>query len=147
MNERFESHRLAVQDVICSSNPWNAEGNLDGQSHLGISTMNVRSVEFIAKPHLVRDLRRCISEQVVTLLKQTAGFEGAVVLASHKEPRLVLVLTLWSTEKEATRNRWEETPAVRALVAPLIDACTKVHTYEAALGNDLPPNMPTSTIC
>jgi heme-degrading monooxygenase HmoA len=66
-------------------------------------------------------------------LKLAHGFSSAVVLTSHKEPRLVLVLTFWQTEMQAKNNCWEHAPAVRKLVRPLIDLCSKVQTYEAAV--------------
>jgi hypothetical protein len=66
-------------------------------------------------------------------LKKQRGFAGAIVLSSHKEPRLVLVMSLWRSEKDASGNRWESSAAVLKMIAPLIDVCTRVHTYEAAL--------------
>jgi hypothetical protein len=55
------------------------------------------------------------------------------VLTSHKEPRLIRVLSLWDTAPQATENHWEDSPAVRKLVAALVDVRVKVHTYEAEL--------------
>jgi hypothetical protein len=43
------------------------------------------------------------------------------------------VLSLWATAPQATENHWEDSPAVRKLVAALIDVRVKVHTYEAEL--------------
>jgi hypothetical protein len=95
--------------------------------------LNVRAVEFIAKPGVVGELRNCLRGKVLELLRRRTGFAGAILLASHKEPRLVMVLSFWNTEKEATETRWEDSRNIRQTVAPLIDVCSRVHTYEAAI--------------
>ncbi len=95
--------------------------------------LNARAVEFIAKPGRVQHLQNCIRREVAEILKQQTGFAGIFVLTSHKEPRLVQVLSFWGSAKQATENCWEESRAVRKLVSPLIDVCGKVHSYQAAL--------------
>jgi heme-degrading monooxygenase HmoA len=97
------------------------------------ANLNARAVEFIAKPGREQHLRNCMRRDVAAILKRKTGFAGIFVLTSHKEPRLIRVLSLWDTEPQATENHWEESPAVRKLVAALIDARVKVHTYEAEL--------------
>ena len=74
-------------------------------------------------------MRREVSE----ILERQTGFAGIFVLTSHKEPRLIRVLSLWDTAPQATENHWEDSAAVRKLVAALIDVRVKVHTYEAEL--------------
>jgi len=103
--------------------------------------MNVRAVEFISKPGKIRGLRNCIRERVLEYLELREGFSGALVMASHREPRLILVLTFWRTEKEATGNHWENAPAVQKMLGALIDICAKVQTYEAAV-----PKLPEAGI-
>ncbi len=98
-----------------------------------VRTLNVRAVEFIGKPGRMRDLRNCIRDRVMEHLKQSSGFLSAIVMTSHKEPRQVLVLSFWQTESQATNSRWERAAEVRTLVLPLIDVCSRVQTYEAAV--------------
>jgi heme-degrading monooxygenase HmoA len=105
------------------------------------ANLNARAVEFIAKPGKEQHLRNCMRRDVAEILKRKTGFAGIFVLTSHKEPRLIRVLSLWDTEPQATENHWEESPAVRKLVAALIDARVKVHTYEA----ELPESAETSS--
>lgn len=97
------------------------------------ANLNARAVEFIAKPGREQQLRNCMRREVAEFLKRQIGFAGIFVLTSHKEPRLIRVLSLWDTELQATENHWEDSPAVRKLVAALIDVRVKVHTYEAEL--------------
>jgi hypothetical protein len=103
--------------------------------HAGVEpcVLNARAVEFIAKPGRVHHLRNCIRQEVADLLQKQIGFIALLVLTSHKEPRLIQVLSFWDTAGQSTENRWEELPAVRRLVSPLIDVRGKVHSYEAAL--------------
>lgn len=95
--------------------------------------LNARAVEFIAKPGRVHHLRNCIRQEVADLLQKQIGFIALLILTSHKEPRLIQVLSFWDTAGQSTENLWEELPAVRRIVSPLIDARGKVHSYEAAL--------------
>jgi hypothetical protein len=103
--------------------------------------LNARAVEFVAKPDKARDLQGCIRGPVLEFLERQPGFCGAIVLTSHKEPRLILVLSLWKTEKQAVENHWECANVMPEAVGSLIDVCVRVHTYEAFL-----PNSPEDTI-
>src|SRR5271165_2656041 len=98
-----------------------------------VANLNARAVEFIAKPGREQHLRNCMRREVSELLKRKTGFAGIFVPTSHKEPRLIRVLSLWDTEPQATENHWEDSPTVRKLLATLIDVRVKVHTYEAEL--------------
>jgi hypothetical protein len=133
MNRPSEPEMVTIEEVICNSEGWRL--NLASNGNTGFQTLNARGVEFIAKPGRIQDLRNCIREKVMEHLKPATGFSSAVLLTSHKEPRLVLVLTYWATETQARSNCWEHAPAVRMLVQPLIDVCSKVQTYEAAVPN------------
>ena len=119
---------------------------LDYHDGTASGMLNARAVEFIAKPGRVQHLRNCMRREVAEILKQQAGFAGIFVLTSHKEPRLVQVLSFWGTAKQATENCWEESRAVHKLVAPLIDVCGKVHSYEAALPESPEAMMRTSRV-
>jgi heme-degrading monooxygenase HmoA len=106
---------------------------LGSSQHTEAANLNARAVEFIAKAGREQHLRNCLRREVAEFLKRQTGFAGIFVLTSHKEPRLIRVLSLWDTEPQATENHWEDSPAVRKLVAALIDVRVKVHTYEAEL--------------
>jgi heme-degrading monooxygenase HmoA len=105
------------------------------------ANLNARAVEFIAKAGREQHLRNCMRREVAEFLKRQSGFAGIFILTSHKEPRLIRVLSLWDTEPQATENHWEDLPAVRKIVAALIDVRVKVHTYEA----ELPESAETSS--
>jgi hypothetical protein len=122
--------------------PQETGGSLDSRMakllldyHAGAepSVLNARAVEFVAKPGRVDHLRNCIRQEVADLLEQQIGFIALLVLTSHKEPRLVQVLSFWDTAGQSNENRWEELPATRRILSPLIDVRGKVHSYEAAL--------------
>jgi heme-degrading monooxygenase HmoA len=106
---------------------------LDSNQDTEALNLNARAVEFIAKPGREQQLRNCMRREVAEILKQQTGFAGIFVLTSHKEPRLIRVLSLWATTAHATENHWEDLPAIRKLVTALIDVRVKVHTYEAEL--------------
>jgi hypothetical protein len=131
MNQQSEPEMVTIEEVTCSAEGWRR--TLDANGNSRFVTLNARAVEFIAKPGMIRDLRICIRENVMAFLKLERGFSSAIVLTSHKEPRLILVLTFWKTEKTATNSHWENARAVRRMLDSLIDVCTRVHTYEAAL--------------
>jgi heme-degrading monooxygenase HmoA len=128
-------------DVILELDaPAKAIGNPDpglarlfwgSSQHMEAANLNARAVEFIAKAGREKHLRNCMRREIAEFLKRQTGFAGIFVLTSHKEPRLIRVLSLWDTEPQATENHWEDSLAVRKLVASLIDVRVRVHTYEA----------------
>jgi heme-degrading monooxygenase HmoA len=119
--------------AIRNPGPGLARLVLGAKQHAEAANLNARAVEFVAKAGREQHLRNCLRREVADLLKCKTGFAGIFVLTSHKEPRLIRVLSLWDTEPQATENHWEDSPAVRKLVAALIDVRVKVHTYEAEL--------------
>lgn len=133
MSQHLEMELEVIEGTNGNSKPLRASAALQTHSTLGYVTLDARAVEFIARPGKERELRECIRGKVIDSLRKRDGFAGACVLTSHKEPRLILVLSFWKTEQDATDIRWEETPGVRRLISPLADVCRKVHTYEAAL--------------
>ena len=94
---------------------------------------NIRAAGFIAKPESVHDLTRCINGPLMGLLRDIAGFSGAVVLRAHKEDRNVTVLTFWKTEAQAVQTCWEEFSAVCQMLYPLVDVCTRVQTFHGIM--------------
>jgi heme-degrading monooxygenase HmoA len=95
-------------------------------------TLNARVVEFIAKPGKGQLLEDCVRGEIVEFLSRQNGFSGAIVLNSHQERRLILVVSFWTTERLAAQNCWERSRVVRQTARNLIDACSRVHTYGAA---------------
>ncbi len=125
------SQKVTVQEVICKAENWKPKLELQGNS--GFRLLNARAVEFIAKPGKIRQLQCCIREGIMRVLESHREFSSALLLTSHKEPRLVVVLTFWNSKEAALNHRWEESVEVRRMVFPMIDKCCKVHSYEAAL--------------
>jgi heme-degrading monooxygenase HmoA len=121
------------EEASPQSDSWEAGPRLETFMRAGSSTSNARAVEFIAKPGKAAELDECIRGKVLEFLKKRAGFLGAVVLTSHKESRLILVISFWSTERAAVENRWEDSRVVRQMAYPLIDICAKVQTYTATI--------------
>lgn len=95
------------------------------------STLNARVVEFIAKPGKAQLLEDCVRGEIMEFLSRQDGFSGAIILNSHQERRLILVVSFWTTQRIAAENCWERSRVVRQ-AASLIDACSRVHTYGAA---------------
>jgi hypothetical protein len=133
MRHAIETESVDIEGVISNSDPWEARTTLAPDSPLGFRTLNARCVEFIAQPGKIRELRKCIQGPLVDYLKKQRGFSSVIILNSHKEPRLILVMSLWNAEKDATGNRWETSSAVMKMIAPLIDVCSRVQTYEASV--------------
>ena len=95
--------------------------------------LHARVVEFIAKPEKTDELRRLLYKAVTPLLPDRTGFVRSIVLTTLEEQRRVVVITLWSTEERAVRDTWEETPRVRELLLPLIDAWSRTRSYKVDL--------------
>ena len=123
----------APAKVIGNLDPRIARLFLGSSQDSEAANLNARAVEFVAKPGREQLLRNCMRREVAEILKRQPGFAGIFVLTSHKEPRLIRVLSLWHTAPQATENHWEDSPAVRKLVAALVDIRVKVHSYEAEL--------------
>ena len=149
MSHSLETELVGIEEIVCSCDPWEARTTVAPNGNLGFRTLNARSVEFIAQAGKIRELRTCIRGPLMDYLKKQRGFSSAIVLTSHKEPRLVLVMTLWNAEKDATGNRWENSASVLRMISPLIDVCSRVHTYEAALPNlvEMPVAATVAPIC
>lgn len=111
---------------------WESESFEEGRETIRM-TRNVRSVGFISKPGQIRELKTCLEGPLIDLLCQAPGFAGAIILHAQKESRNLWVLTFWEAENQAAQNCWEEFSAVRKLLSPLIDVCTKVQTFQATL--------------
>jgi hypothetical protein len=148
MMSPIESAFVQIENVACNSTSWKARTALAPNSALGIQTLHARSVELVAQPGKIRELGNCVRGSLMEYLKKQRGFTGVIVLSSVKEPRLILVMSFWKAEKDAG-NRWECSTAVLKMVSPLIDVCTRVHTYQAAMPGfpDAPLPMATTPAC
>jgi hypothetical protein len=147
MRQPTETEFVQIENVAGNSNLWEARTGLAPNGIL-VRTLHVRSVELIAQPRKINELGSCVRGALLDHLKKQRGFAGAIVLGSRKEPRLILVMTFWNAEKDAG-NRWECSAAVLKMVSPLIDVCTRVHTYEAALPGfpDAPLPSAATPVC
>ena len=103
------------------------------RGQLARQSLSARSVELIAQPSRIHELRDCVQGPLMNYLRKLPGFAGVIVLNSVKEPRLILVMSLWNGEKHASSNRWESSATVLKMISPLIDVCSRVHTYDAAM--------------
>ena len=139
MRQPAETESVQIESVVCNFNPWEATP-LAPNGNLGVRTLHARSVELIAQPGKIRELAGCARGSLMDHLKKQRGFGGVIVLNSLKEPRLILVMSFWKAEKDA-ETRWESSAAVLQMVSPLIDVCTRVHTYEAAM-----PSLPDARL-
>jgi hypothetical protein len=95
--------------------------------------LNARVVEFIAKPEKTDELRGLVCRAVTPLLRDRTGFIRSIILTKHEEPRRIVVITFWSTEEGTLNDPWEESPIVRKILSPLIDAWTRARTYKVDL--------------
>lgn len=107
--------------------------------HTATQALNARVVEFIAKPGKGPLLEDCVRGEIMEFLSRQTGFSGAIILNSHQESRLILVVSFWTTQRLATGNCWEKSRAVRQMAGSLIDACSRVHTYGAAFAKSSDP--------
>jgi hypothetical protein len=111
---------------------WESKSLAHGRNTVRM-TGHIRSVGFISKPGQIQELTTCLEGPLIDALRQTRGFAGAMILHAQKESRSLWVLTFWEAEDQAANNCWEEFPAIRKLLWPLIDLCTKVQTFQATL--------------
>jgi hypothetical protein len=148
MRNLIETAFVQIENVVCNSTSWEARTALAPDSALGIQTLHARSVELVAQPGKIRELGSCVRGTLMEHLKKQRGFSGVIVLSSVKEPRLILVMSFWKAEKDAA-NRWESSAAVLKMVTPLIDVCTRVHTYQAAMPGfpDAPLPIAATPVC
>jgi hypothetical protein len=90
------------------------------------------SIEFVAKPEAVRDVRSAIPAAINGCLQDVTGFAGCLTMVSDQESRLVTVVTFWTGQDRATRcsktARW-----VQKLVSPYLDHCLRQRTFDAYL--------------
>jgi len=114
---------------------WSAGETTKTHRPTATRPLNARVVEFIAKPGKVELLEECVRGHVMEFLNRQKGFAGAIILNSHQEQRLILVVSFWTTKRMSEENCWERSRVVRSAAGYLIDVCSKVHTYEAALAN------------
>lgn len=119
------------ENSFLSAGIWNSLETPKTQREIVSETLNARLVEFIAKPGKVELLEGFVRGQVMEFLSRQRGFAGAIILNSHQEQRLILVVSLWTTKRMSEENCWERSRVVRQAADCLIDVCSRVHTYQA----------------
>jgi len=139
----LDVNRTTVLDLAS----WNEEESSKTQPQAATPTLNARVVEFIAKPGKVQQLEDCVRGQIMEFLGRQRGFSGAIILKSHQERRAVMVVSFWTTERFATENHWERSRVVRQTAGFLIDVCSRVRTYEAALTNSADKEDENPNLC
>lgn len=133
----------ALLEVVLNSSAKRDGADFAATANLGV--LNARSVELIAQSRKIRELRNCKRGELMEHLKKQRGFAGAILLNSLKEPRLILAMSFWQAEKEASK-RWETSATVVKLISPLIDVCTRVQIYEATLPGVSHTEMPIERV-
>jgi hypothetical protein len=116
---------------------WRGYSGKTSEGSTGAPKLNARTVEFIAKAGLGSELRDSIERTVFKFLDGQTGFAGAIVLTPHKEPRRIMVLSFWRTERDCRENEWEFVSEVQDKLGPLMDASSRVRTYNAELSQSL----------
>jgi hypothetical protein len=129
--QHVELDRDGNQNAFRNPDAWNTLGSPKTSREVVAETLNARLVEFIAKPGKVELLEEFVRGQIMEFLSRQRGFAGAIILNSHQEQRLVLVVSLWTTKRVSEENCWERSRVVRQAAGCLIDVCSRVHTYEA----------------
>jgi hypothetical protein len=133
MGQVLNRSNEAIEETVRRPCDWHSVNLSEPFAEGRFRVLNVRAVEFIARPGKSAALRDCLRESVLEHLNRRTGFSGAVILSSHKEARLVTVLSFWRTEGEATENSWENSRIVHQILFQLVDVCARVQTYEAAI--------------
>jgi hypothetical protein len=136
VDPQIETNVAAVAKPIRAESLWRVCEEKSRNS-FGGQTLNARVVEFIAKAGLSSRLRDSTERAVFKVLDRQIGFAGAMLLTPHKEPRRILVLSFWTTERNCRENEWESAKEVQKEVGPLIDALSRVRTYEADFSEPL----------
>jgi hypothetical protein len=130
--QHIELDPKMTENVFRNPSVWNDEETLKTSRDAVQGTLNARLVEFIAKPGKVELLEECVRGDIMEFLNRQKGFVGAIILNSHQEQRLVLVVSFWTTKRMSEENCWERSRVVRQATGSLIDVCTRVHAYGAA---------------
>jgi heme-degrading monooxygenase HmoA len=110
---------------------WKTHEQNQPRSYWEGQGLNSRAVEFIAKAGMSSQLRDCFDGPVLKFLEGLMGFRGTLVLTPHQEPRRILVLSFWKTERHCRETEWELADQVQEEVGPLIDTFSRVRTYKA----------------
>lgn len=128
--QEIHSSSIAISRRLYSNmlptNSFCASGRLPASGMMGLS------VEFVAKPEEVRNVRFDLPAAVNRAFGEVDGFAGGFVFISNHEARLVTVVTLWTGEDRLERCqknlRW-----VRALLEPYVDRFLRVQTLTALM--------------
>jgi hypothetical protein len=95
-----------------------------------IRAVTALTLEFVAKPQVVRDVHSAIPAAIHEALREVTGFAGCLTMISDQESRLVTVVTFWTGE-DRTPCCSEVTRWVQELVSPYLDRCLRLRTFHA----------------
>lgn len=129
--QNIDADRDANNDALRGHALWNAGESTKTHGPPSNPTLNARVVEFIAKPGKVELLDEYVRGEIVEYLNRQKGFAGAIILNSHQEQRLILVVSLWTDKRLSEETCWEKSRVVHQAAGFLIDVCSRVHTYHA----------------
>jgi hypothetical protein len=110
-----------MKEDVSSSQTYGTGGLPQAMGRELMTIWNARRVDFVASPENTHTLFAALRETVAPLLAEHEGFGGMIILISEKEPRLISVLSLWSTKTDAANWKWEEEDFVRDALLPLVD--------------------------
>jgi len=94
--------------------------------------MTALSMEFVSKPQEAYRLPAAVPAVIEGALGHLAGFAGCMLLICDKESRLVTVVTFWEGENRAALCS-KAAAWVHNVVAPFLDHCLQVRSYDAYL--------------
>jgi hypothetical protein len=129
--QNIDLERDGNNDVLRGRALWDAGESTKTDKPPANAMLNARVVEFIAKPGKVELLEEYVRGPILEFLNRQKGFAGALILNSHQEQRLILVVSLWTTRKLSEETCWEKSRVVRQTAGFLIDVCSRVQTYQA----------------
>ena len=90
------------------------------------------SMEFVSKPQEEYRLTATIPAAIEGALGHLPEFAGCMLLICDKESRLVTVVTFWEGEKRAALCS-KAAGWIHEVVAPFLDHCLHVRSYDAYL--------------
>lgn len=127
------------------SNTSDARFKVEGPVARATNGLTAFSFEFVAKPEQTARAPLLLPAAIQSGLEDIAGFAGSLVMISDQEARLITVIIFWSGA-EARRSCERSVRRVRALLAPYLDRCLRVHNFLAHAPKPRNPETEASSI-
>ncbi|HEX8765699.1 MAG TPA: hypothetical protein VF740_11095 [Candidatus Acidoferrum sp.] len=127
------------------SNTADARFKVEGPIARVTNRLTAFSFEFVAKPEQAASASLLLPAAIQSGLEEIAGFVGSLVMISDQEARLITVIIFWSGA-EARRSCERSVRRVRALLAPYMDRCLRVHNFLAHAPKPRNPETEASSI-